>query len=202
MKILFDLFPVILFFATYKLFSHGKESHACLSEQAAQLPWTQEPILLATSVAIVATFVQVAWAKYRHGKIDAMLWMSFAIITLFGGATLYFHNPVFIQWKPTILYWTLATVLAGAPLIAGRNPIRAVLETQVHLPNHVWKQLNLAYALFFFVLGGVNIAAIHWLSCADWVNFKVFGITGLLFVFVIAQTLVLAKYFEKEKEHN
>jgi intracellular septation protein len=202
MKILFDLFPVILFFATYKFFSNGKEGNACLSDQAASLSWTQEPILLATVAAIIATFVQVAWVKYRHGKVDAMLWMSFSVITVFGGATLYFHNPIFIQWKPTILYWTFAMVFAIAPLIAGRNPIRSMLESQVHLPNHVWRNLNSAYALFFFGLGIANVAAIHWLSCDSWVNFKVFGLSGLIFVFILAQTAVLSKYFEKDQERN
>ncbi len=202
MKVLFDLFPVILFFATYKLANHGKEGGACLADQAGSLPWTQEPILLATTAAIVATFIQVGWVKYRHGKVDAMLWMSFSIITIFGGATLYFHNPVFIQWKPTILYWTFATVLVAAPVIAGRNPIRSMLESQIHLPNHVWKNLNISYALFFFGLGIANIAAVRWLSCDAWVNFKVYGITGLLFIFILAQTLAIAKYFEKDKEHN
>lgn len=202
MKILFDLFPVILFFATYKFFGHGKEGHACLSNQAANIPWTQEPILLATSVAIAATVIQVGWVKYRHGKVDAMLWMSFFIITIFGGATLYFHNPVFIQWKPTILYWTLALVLFAAPLIAKRNPIRSMLESQIHLPNNIWTNLNLSYALFFLGLGIANIIAMQLLSCDDWVNFKVFGITGLLFVFIIAQTFMLSKYVEQDKEQN
>ena len=200
MKILFDLFPVIVFFGVFKLLHHGTES--CLADQAAGIPWTQEPILLATAAAMAATFIQVGWAKYRHGKVDAMLWMSFSIITVFGGATLYFHNPVFIQWKPTILYWTFAAVLAVAPFFTDRNPIRAMLEDRLHLPNHVWRNLNLAYALFFFALGIANIAAIHWLSCDGWVNFKAYGITGLLFVFVIAQSMALAKYLEKDKEHN
>ncbi len=202
MKILFDLLPVIVFFGVYKLLSQGKEGHACLADQAAQLSWTQEPILLATAAAMLATFIQVGWVKYRHGKVDGMLWMSFAIITVFGGATLYFHNPVFIQWKPTILYWTFAVVLAAAPLVAKRNPIRAMLEEKLHLPNHVWRNLNAAYALFFLGLGFANIAAVHWLSCDAWVSFKAYGITAILFVFVIAQSVILAKYLEKDKEHN
>ena len=202
MKILFDLFPIILFFATYKFFSHGNAGSACLSDQAVHLPWTQEPILLATAVVIVATFVQVGWVKYRHGKVDAMLWVSLAIITVFGGATLYFHNAIFIQWKPTILYWLFATALAITPRIAGRNLIRSMMETQIQLPNPIWKKLNWAWALFFFALGLANIAAIHWLSCNDWVNFKVFGITGLIIAFILVQTFWLAKHTVEKKESN
>lgn len=202
MKILFDLFPVILFFATYKIFGHGSGGNACLSDQVAQLPWTQEPILLATTAAIVATFVQVGWVKYRHGKVDAMLWVSFAIITVFGGATLYFHNPIFMQWKPTILYWLFALALAGTPIVTGRNLIRSMMEAQIPLPNHVWKRLNFAWAFFFFGLGFANIAAIQLLSCDNWVNFKLFGITGLIFAFIVVQSLWLAKYVDEKKENN
>ncbi len=200
MKILFDLFPVIVFFGVYKLLGHGKDS--CLVDHGAQLAWTQEPILMATAAAIAATFLQVGWVKFRHGKVDAMLWMSFSIITLFGGATLYFRNPIFIQWKPTILYWTFAVVLAVTPLFTRRNPIRAMLEANLHLPNHVWRNLNAAYALFFLAMGFANLAAVHWLSCDGWVSFKAYGLTALLFVFVIAQSLMLAKYLEADKEHN
>jgi len=202
MKILFDLFPVIVFFGVYKIFGQGKDGHACLADQAAQLPWTQEPILLATIAAIVAAFIQIGWVKFRHGKVDTMLWMSFSMITVLGSATLYFHNPVFIQWKPTILYWTFALVLAVAPFFAGRNPIRSAMEAQVHLPNHVWRNLNAAFALFFFFLGIANIAAIHWLSCDGWVNFKVFGVTGMIAVFLVGVMAVLMKYIEQDKEHN
>jgi intracellular septation protein len=202
MKLLFDLFPVILFFATYKFFSNGNGNSACLPDQAANLPWTQEPILLATSVAIVATFAQVAWVKHRHGKVDAMLWVSFGIITVFGGATLYFHNPVFIQWKPTILYWVIAAALAITPYVTGRNLMRSTLEDKMKLPDHVWWNLNIAWAAFFFVIGLANIAAINWLSCNNWVNFKVFGVTGLMVVFIFAQAALLAKYVEEDKKEN
>jgi intracellular septation protein len=200
MKLLFDLFPVILFFVTYKLFSHGEGGNTCLPDQMANLPWTQEPILLATSVAIAATFIQVAWVKYRHGKVDTMLWVSLAIISVFGGATLYFHNPVFIQWKPTVLYWLFAAALFGAPLLTGRNLIRSMMEAQLQLPDPVWRNLNWAWALFFFLLGFANIAAIHLLSCSNWVNFKLFGVTGLMFIFILIQASLLSKYMQEDKK--
>lgn len=201
MKLLFDLFPVILFFVTYRIFSHGDGNDSCLANQAASLPWTQNPILLATSVAIAATFVQVAWVKYRHGKVDTMLWVSLAIISIFGGATLYFHDPIFIQWKPTILYWLFAAVLAGTPLISDRNLIRTMMEAQMQLPDNIWRNLNWSWSLFFFLLGFANIAAIHLLSCSNWVNFKLFGVTSLMFVFILIQASLLSKHVtENNKE--
>ncbi len=202
MKLLFDLFPVILFFVTYKVFSNPNGSSACLSDQVANLPWTHEPILIATTVAIVATFVQVGWVKYRHGKVDTMLWISFAIITIMGGATLYFHNATFIQWKPTILYWCIASALVATPIITGRNLIRSALEEKISLPEHLWGKLNFAWALFFFGIGLANIAAMNFLSCNDWVNFKVFGVTTVMIVFIFAQAAMLAKYVEEDKKED
>lgn len=202
MKLLFDLFPVILFFVTYKLVSHGDGGNACLADQIANLPWTQEPILLATSVAIAATFVQVAWVKYRHGKVDTMLWVSLSIISIFGGATLYFHNPLFIQWKPTILYWLFAAVLAGTPLVSDRNLIRTMMEAQMELPDHIWRNLNWSWSLFFFLLGFANIAAIHLLSCSNWVNFKLFGVTSLMFVFILIQASLLSKHVKENNKED
>ncbi len=202
MKFLFDLFPVILFFGTYKLFNKGTTGNACLPDAALNLPWTQQPILIATAVAIVATFVQVGWLLARKQKVDTMLWVSFAIVTVFGGATLYLHDATFIQWKPTILYWMFAAILAGTYAFTGRNLIRASLEEQIKLPNHIWKTLNFSWVVFFVLLGFANIAAMRTLSCSAWVNFKVFGISSLIIAFGVLQMLVLYKYVEEDKEHN
>lgn len=202
MKFLFDLFPVILFFGTYKWFSRGHESSACLQDAAANLPWTEQPILMATAVAIAASFVQIGWLLARKKKIDTMLWISLAIISVFGGATLYFHDATFIQWKPTILYWAIALILAGTHAFTGRNLIRASLEEQLKLPHRIWKWLNVSWILFFLTLGFANIAALRNLSCGDWVNFKVFGVTGMILLFGVLQMAVLYKYIEEDKEQN
>jgi intracellular septation protein len=86
MKFLFDLFPVILFFIAFKL----------------------QGIYVATAVAIAASFAQIGWLWLRGRKIDAMLWVSLAIIVVFGSATLLLHDETFIKWKPTVLYWLFA----------------------------------------------------------------------------------------------
>ena len=102
MKLLFDLFPVILFFVTFKFAG----------------------VFAATATAIAATFVQVAWVKYRHGKVDTMLWVSLGIITLFGGATLLLHDETFIKWKPTVLYWFFSIALLLSPVLFKKNLMR------------------------------------------------------------------------------
>lgn len=181
MKFLFDLFPVILFFAAYKF----------------------ADIYVATGVAIVATIVQIAWVRFRHGKVEKMLWVSFGLIVVFGGMTLLLHDPTFIKWKPTVLYWLFAVVLLGSALFLRRNLIRAMLEQQVSLPDPVWTRLNLSWVGFFTVMGGLNLYVAYHYSEADWVNFKLFGGMGLMLVFIVAQGLMLAKYVDQtEKESS
>lgn len=199
MKFLFDIFPVILFFATYKFFNRNSDTSACLPDPSIHLDWTQEPILLATAVAIAATFCQVGWLLLRKRKVDTMLWVSLAIICVFGSATLIFRDPSFIQWKPTILWWLYAAVLAGAPLVTGRNLIRAAMEQAVELPEQVWQRLNLSWVVFFVALGAANLVAVRTLSCNGWVNFKLFGGTGLMLAFVVLQALMLSRYIEDKK---
>lgn len=203
MKILFDLFPVILFFVTYKIKTWGHKDAACISEATSHLPWFDQPLLLATAVAIAASVAQIAWVLLvRRSKVDNMLWLSFATILILGGATLYLHDASYIQWKPTIYYWVLATILAGTQLLMGKNLSRAVLEKAYKLPNRVWKLVNMGWVLFFAALGFVNIAAMHALSCDNWVNFKMFGVPALVMVFGVLQLAAVYRYIEEDKEHN
>lgn len=171
-KFLFDLFPVILFFIAFKFFG----------------------IYTATAVAIVATIAQIIYSKLRHGKVEKMLLISGGIITVFGGATLYFKDPTFIQWKPTVLYWLFAASLIGAQFIFKKNLMRSFMEKQISLPNNVWTKINLSWAGLFVGLGFLNLYVAFNYSQDIWVDFKLFGLTGILFVFVIVQTLMLSKY--------
>ena len=200
MKLLFDLFPVILFFATYKLASHDGQGGACMAASAGSaLPLIQEPILLATVVAIVATFLQVGWLLFRRKRVEPMLWVSLAIIVVFGGATLYFHNATFIQWKPTILYWLFAGALAFSATVLKKNLIRQTMEEQLSLPEAVWRKLNWAWVAFLLGMGVANLAAMQAFSCDGWVSFKLYGLTGLMLLFVVGQGFLLSPYIEEEK---
>lgn len=198
MKFLFDLFPVILFFSMFK----WGEGHpdAALSLAAQTLPGLpspdQAPIMLATAVAILATFAQIGYLLARGKKVDTMLWVSLAIITLFGGATIYFHNETFIKWKPTVLYWFFSAALLISQVALGRNLVRLMMGQQLTLPDAVWQRLGMAWALFFAAMGLLNLYVAYHFSTAAWVNFKLFGFSGLMFAFVIAQSLALSKYLK------
>jgi len=131
-----------------------------------------------------------------------MLWVSFGIILVFGGATLLLHDETFIKWKPTILYWVFATALLGSNLLFKKNLMRTLMHEKLTLPVKVWDRVNLSWGLFFAVLGVVNLYVAFNYSTDTLVNFKLFGTTGLMMVFVILQAMMLAKYMDEDKENN
>jgi len=176
MKFLFDLFPVALFFVAFKLFD----------------------IYTATAVAIGATFLQIGWLKWKRRKVDTMMWISLAIIVVFGGATLALHDETFIKWKPTVLYWLFAVSLAGSELLFRRNLIRAMLGEQVRMPDVVWVRLNWSWVAFFTLMGAANLLVAYNFPTDTWVNFKLFGGMGLMLAFVVLQALFLARYIEEK----
>jgi intracellular septation protein len=137
---------------------------------------------------------------FKHRKVDTMLWVSLGIITIFGGMTLIFHDETFIKWKPTVLYWAFAASLAGGTLFFKKNLIRTLLTEQMHLPDAVWNQLNWLWVGFCIFMGIANLAVAFAFnfSTDDQGNFKLFGGMGLMFVFVIAQGLMLSKHIEEK----
>jgi intracellular septation protein len=200
MKFLFDLLPVIFFFAAYKIAGANGEAALQLIRQflGDSVSESQAPILLATGVAIIATIGQIAWVSVRHRKVDTMLWVSLAIVTVFGGATLFFHDPTFIKWKPTALYWLFGATLCVSSLVFHRNLIRRMLEAQIALPDAVWARLNLAWAGFFGFMGALNLLVAYRFSEETWVNFKLFGGMGLMLLFVLGQGMFLSKHLQEE----
>ena len=177
MKFLFDLFPVALFFVAIQIWD----------------------IFVATAVAIAATILQVGWLLVRKKKVEPMLWASLGIIVVFGGLTLYLRDRTFILWKPTVLYWLFGAVLAGSAVL-GRNLIRALLSEQMRLPDPIWAKLNWAWVGFFAFMGVLNLYVAFNYSEKVWATFKLFGGMGLMFVFVIAQSLILARYMQDEQQ--
>lgn len=201
MKLLFDLFPVILFFASFKYAENHRETAAGWLQGllgATPVDLQQAPILLATMVVIAATVAQIVWVRLRHGRVDKMLWVSLVLVVVFGSLTLIFQNEAFIKWKPTILYWVFAGSMAVSLWVMRKNPLKAILGEQLTLPEPVWLKLNLSWMGFFVTMGLINLfVAFSGIFSTDaWVNFKLFGGMGLLLVFVLAQGMLLSKYVE------
>ena len=202
MKLLFDLFPVILFFATFKYAEKSPELAASWMGAllgSAPPDIKVAPVLLATVVVIAATIAQIIWVHFRHGKVDKMLWVSLLLVVVFGGLTLAFQNEAFIKWKPTILYWVFAGSMAFSALILKKNPIKAMLGEQLTLPEPVWGKVNLSWIGFFLLMGALNLFVAFNFPTDTWVNFKLFGGMGLMLVFVLGQGMLLSKYVEEEK---
>jgi intracellular septation protein len=208
MKFLFDLFPVILFFIVYKIGEGHKDAAHDLALQymgglvaGGQLTVAQSPIMLATAVGIIATVLQIGYLLVRGRKVDGMLWLSLAVITVMGGATIYFHDETFIKWKPTILYWAFAVALFIAQVAFKNNLMRKVMESNIQLPDAIWNRVGYAWMGFLAAMGLLNLFVAFVVFKADtgaWVSFKLFGFTGIFFVFIFVQMLFLSKHIKEE----
>ncbi|MES2980233.1 MAG: septation protein A [Pseudomonadota bacterium] len=201
MKILFDFLPILLFFGMFKYAEGNREWAATTATDwlgfmvaGGVVGPTEAPVLLATVVVIAATLAQIVWLKFRGRKVDAMLWISLCLVTLLGGATIYFHSESFIKWKPTVLYWVMGAALLFGQLIFRKNGIKALMGAQMSLPEPVWARVNLSWVAFFVVMGFLNLWVAFTFPTSIWVNFKLFGGLGLMFVFIAVQALYLNKY--------
>jgi intracellular septation protein len=178
-KFLFDLFPLILFFVAFKF----------------------SDIFTATAVAIAAGVGQFVWLKATGKAIEATHWINLTVIVVFGGATLFFQNDAFIKWKPTVLYWLFAAILAGGKLFFGRNIMQKLMGTQVDMPATLWDKLNYSWAAFFVTSGALNlyVAFSGHFTESQWVNFKVFGLMALLLLFVLVQSVWLGRHLKDDQ---
>ena len=206
MKLLLDFLPILLFFGTYKYAEAHKDWAAVFATEhfgfmvSGGMVGVQEaPVLLSTLVVIAATALQVAWLKTRGKKIDTMLWVSLGLIVVLGGATVWFHNETFIKWKPSVLYWVMALALWASANLFGKDILRQMLGDQLKLPDPIWKRLTLLWCAFFAVMGVINILVAYNFSTDSWVNYKLFGGTGLMIVFMIGQGLYVSRHIEEEE---
>lgn len=178
MKLLIDFFPIALFFAVFKL-------------------WGIYP---ATAVAIVATIVQIAYLRFKLGKVEPMQWVSLGVIVLFGGATLLAQDENFIKWKPTVLYWLMGAALVVSQLVLRKNLIKSLMGGQVQLPDHAWNTLNWAWSGFFAAMGGLNLWIAYHFDTDTWVNFKMFGGLGLMLLFILVQAVYMSRFMQEKPQ--
>jgi intracellular septation protein len=175
MKFLHDLFPVILFFIAYKMYD----------------------FYVATAVIIVATIVQVGYGWIKHHKVERMHLITLVLVLVFGGLTLYLKDPLFLKWKPTVVNWLFAIVFLGSHFIGKIPLVERMMRKSVSLPSPIWFRLNIAWTLFFVVMGVVNLYVAFNYTEETWVNFKLFGMMGMTFLFVILQAFYLARYISE-----
>ena len=174
MKLLFDYFPIICFFIAYKFFG----------------------IYTATAVTMAACALQnlIYWLK--HKKFEKLHIITLLGVVILGGFTLIFHKAIFIQWKPSIIYWIFALVLCFGQFVSRKNLLARMLGDKINLPKKIWDHLNLAWIIFFILLGFLNIYVVYHYSMDAWVNFKLFGTLGLTLVFTIAQAIYMSRHMQ------
>jgi intracellular septation protein len=203
MKIILDFLPIVLFFLTYNQAEKRADEAAALATDwfgflvaGGAVGAKEAPVLLATVVVILATFAQVLYLKLRGQKVDTMLWVSLGLVTVMGGATIYFHNDTFIKWKPSVLYWVMAAAFWLSPILANKNLLKIMMGEQVELPTAVWRNLNLAWIAFFSFMGVLNLWVAYNYDTSTWVSFKSFGGMGLMLVFMVAQGFYLTRHLK------
>ena len=175
MKILLDFFPILLFFAAYKFYG----------------------IYVGTAVLMAATVVQMAAMYAIDRKLQTMHKVTLALVLIFGTLTLALQDDRFIKWKPTVLYAAMGLALAVALWVFRKNYLKALLGSQLTLPNPVWHRLNVAWVGYCTFMAAINgyVAANY--STEDWVNFKLWGYAFPL-IFILAQGVYISRHLKPD----
>jgi intracellular septation protein len=178
MQLLIEFLPIVAFFIAYKLGG----------------------MYVATGVLIAAVIVQSAVEWIRRRKVNPMMLTSAGLVLLFGGLTLALHDPTFVKWKPTILYVLFAVVFLGSRFIGEKPVIERLLGENIKLERAQWNGLNTAWAIFFLAMAAANLYVAYNFEESTWVNFKLFGLLGLMLAFTLAQGVWLASKMPPEDD--
>ncbi len=173
MKLLIDFLPIILFFITIK---------------------ATDDFFLATIVIMVATLLQVAYIKYRYGRVEKMLLVTLVAVLIFGGITLALQDEIFLKWKVSIVNWLFALVFIGSQFIGKKTIIERMMGANLSLPSAIWTKLNLMWAGFFTFLGFLNLYVAYNYDNQTWADFKLYGMIGLTLVFIVIQTVYISRH--------
>jgi len=187
LKFIYDFLPIIIFFATYKL--------------------TDNDIYAATTAAIIATIIHSAIQWFIHKKLENQHIINLVVILFFGGLTLLFQDDTFIKWKVTVINWIFGLALLGSQFVGKKNIIQRQLDEAIQLPEPIWFRLNMMWVTFFMFCGLLN-SFVAFFYGADltaearqeiWVDFKMYGMLGLTFAFMILQIFYLQRHILPEE---
>jgi intracellular septation protein len=180
MHALFEYLPLVVFFIVYKFVD----------------------IYWATGALIILGAAQIIYYLYKKEPIPKRTLIFFVLIAVFGGLTIFLNDDTFLKWKVTIINLFFAIALMVSDKIFNKNIIKDFLDESLTLPENIWRKLNLAWALFFAFCAILNLYVAFNFDQDTWVNFKVFGLTGLMFVFSIASILLLSKHLPDDDEES
>ncbi|PKF62624.1 septation protein A [Psychromonas sp. psych-6C06] len=177
MKQVLEFIPLIIFFIVYKT----------------------ADIYAATAALMIGMTITFIYSYFKNGKkAEKMQIITLGMILIFGTFTLVLHNDAFLKWKVTLVYAVFAIGLLATQYIFKKPAIKQMLGKELDLPDSIWNNLNLAWALFFIVLGVVNTYIAFNLSQEVWVNFKVFGLLAVTIIFTVLSGLYLYKHLPEE----
>jgi intracellular septation protein len=209
MKLFLDFLPLFLFFGTFQYADGHKELAAAFATNhfgfivsGGVVGVDEAPVLLATIVMSVVTIVQVSALKLMRRPVHLMLWITLALVIVLGGATIWFHSPIIIKWKPSIAYWALGLSFWLSRALFHRDLLQEMLGEELVLPAQVWQRLNFAWVGFLALMGLLNLYVAYSFSTATWASFKVFGATGLMLAFSVGQVVYLSRYIKPEAEET
>ena len=185
MKFLFDFFPLVAFLVAF-YYPEDREQGIYLGIQA---------MIIASAIQII-----VYWLMTR--KFEKMHVITLILTVILGGATFYFQDMRFFKWKPTAVNWIFALVFIGSHFIGKKPIIRRMMDHAISVPNEIWSKLNLAWAGFFIFAGAINLYIAYNFSTEFWVNFKVYGLLGLTFIFAIAQAMYMSQHIKDINEEK
>ena len=174
LKFITDFGPLLIFFIVY--YKSGNN------------------LTVAIPPLIITTILAVAIIYFAERKIPYVPLIGGVVITLFGGLTLYFDNPVFIYMKPTIVNIIFAGVLIISKIFFQRNFLKLFLKTAFQLNEIGWDKLNFRWAYFFIFLAILNEIVWRTQPETTWVNFKVWGMLPITFIFTAFQIPLINKY--------
>jgi len=174
LKFVTDFGPLIIFFIVY--FKSGKNLNAAIA-----------PLIISTIIAVIVVYIY-------EKKIPYVPLIGAVLITLFGGLTLYFNNPIFLYVKPTIINIIFALMLLTSKAFFDKNLLKLLLKNSFQLDDFGWNKLNNRWAYFFIFLAILNEIVWRTQSEAMWVNFKVWGILPLTFIFTALQIPLINKH--------
>jgi intracellular septation protein len=180
MQMLMDFLPLFVFFGAYKFYG----------------------IYAATVAIIVAMALQITVQWLRHRSVNKMTLISGGLVLVLGGITLALHNPIFIQWKPTIVYGLFAVGFAGSELIGGKNLTERMMGHAIALAPSDWRWLNLSWVACFALLAIANLYVVYHYDEATWVNFKLFGTMAALILLAVAQGVWITKRSSRRNDSS
>ena len=174
LKFITDFGPLLIFFVVYS--KSGKNLSAAIP-----------PLIVATIIAVLISYIV-------EKKIPYIPLIGGVIISVFGGLTLYFNNPVFLYMKPTIINILFGFALAFEKFFSKEHVLKRMLGKSVSLSDEGWKLLTIRWMFFFFTLALLNEYVWRTQTEEFWVNFKVWGILPITFVFTASQMFLINKY--------